>query len=277
MFDRPSINLGRIAGGDALNKVPDLCTMWVDVRFLPGQDPQEILEQVSQIRDIEIVRTLIHPPVSVARTDPFVRALRDAVSTSRGGEAHSVGRDGASEAAAFIRAGIPAVEFGPAGAGHHGPEEWVSLCGLARYRRALGDFVRLLRCRSRRGPTRCAPIDGGPAPREAARPMTPRRRPVAVRRSASVVVVGCTAGATAVAGLLQIKDIVDVINSTPALSKDVGVQLPAPGAPETLLLVGSDHRAGEPYSAANTDTMMLVRIDDSSRTINVMSIPATSR
>ncbi len=90
---------------------------------------------------------------------------------------------------------------------------------------------------------------------------------------ASVLVIGFSAGATAVAGLLQIKNIVDVINSTPALSKDVGVQLPAPGAPETLLLVGSDHRAGEPYSAANTDTMMLVRIDDNSQTINVMSIP----
>ena len=39
-------------------------------------------------------------------------------------------------------AGIPAVEFGPEGAGHHGPEEWVSVSSLARYRRALGDFVR---------------------------------------------------------------------------------------------------------------------------------------
>ena len=41
-------------------------------------------------------------------------------------------------------AGIPAVEFGPSGAGHHGPDEWVSLISLARYRRALGDFVRSL-------------------------------------------------------------------------------------------------------------------------------------
>ena len=56
----------------------------------------------------------------------------------------SVGRDGASDAVSFIEAGIPAVEFGPAGAGHHGPDEWVSLSSLARYRRALGDFVRLL-------------------------------------------------------------------------------------------------------------------------------------
>jgi succinyl-diaminopimelate desuccinylase len=55
-----------------------------------------------------------------------------------------VGRDGASDATAFMAAGIPAVEFGPAGAGHHGPEEWVSISSLARYRRALADFIRIL-------------------------------------------------------------------------------------------------------------------------------------
>jgi succinyl-diaminopimelate desuccinylase len=144
VFERPSINLGRISGGDALNKVPDRCTMWVDVRYLPGQDPADILEEVRGIRDIDVERTFIYPPVSVSPTDPFVATLREAVSRSTRGETLSVGRDGASEAAAFIQTGIPAVEFGPVGGGHHGPDEWVSLSGLARYRRSLGDFVRLL-------------------------------------------------------------------------------------------------------------------------------------
>ncbi len=142
MFDRPSINLGRIEGGDALNKVPDACTMAVDVRYLPGQDPAEIMAQVGEIPGIAVTRTFIYPPVTVPRTHPYVRALREAVSRSTRGEVMSVGRDGASDAAAFIEAGIPAVEFGPTGAGHHGPEEWVSLSSLVRYRRALGDFVR---------------------------------------------------------------------------------------------------------------------------------------
>jgi len=39
LFDRPSINLGRIWGGDALNKVPDSCAIDVDIRYLPHQDP----------------------------------------------------------------------------------------------------------------------------------------------------------------------------------------------------------------------------------------------
>jgi succinyl-diaminopimelate desuccinylase len=142
MFDRPSINLGRIVGGQALNMVPDRCTMAVDIRYLPGQDPATILEAVAQITDIEVTRTFVHPTVTVSPHDPYVRALRDAVSRSTQGEVMSVGRDGASDAAAFIEAGIPAVEFGPTGAGHHGPEEWVSISSLARYRRALADFVR---------------------------------------------------------------------------------------------------------------------------------------
>jgi succinyl-diaminopimelate desuccinylase len=145
LFDAPSINLGRIEGGHALNVVPDECRMAVDIRYLPGQDPEEILAQVRTIDGIEIDRTFIHPPVTVSRREPHVEALREAVARlSPDMEAISVGRDGASDAVSFIQAGIPAVEFGPVGAGHHGPEEWVSVTSLARYRRTLSDFVRSL-------------------------------------------------------------------------------------------------------------------------------------
>ncbi|HTW12839.1 MAG TPA: M20/M25/M40 family metallo-hydrolase [Solirubrobacteraceae bacterium] len=143
MFDRPSINLGKIEGGDVFNKVPDHCTIWVDVRFLPGQDPATILEQVRTIADIEAECAFLHPPVSVSPHDPFVQALTRAAG-DQGGETLSVGRDGASDAASFIVAGIPAVEFGPAGGGHHGPEEWLSLPTLTRYRHTLAEFVRAL-------------------------------------------------------------------------------------------------------------------------------------
>ncbi len=164
MFDRPSINLGRIEGGDALNKVPDRCEMAVDVRYLPGQDTGEILAQVRAIPGIDVTRTFIHPTVTVSPADPYVRTLRDAVSRARPeGEALSVGRDGASDAAAFIEAGIPAVEFGPAGGGHHGPEEWVSIASLSRYRQALGDFLAALPARLGQAGGGLTAIDGGRA------------------------------------------------------------------------------------------------------------------
>jgi len=162
LFDRPSINLGRIMGGDALNKVPDCCVMDVDVRYLPGQDPGEILAQIRELPDVQVQRTFIRVPAAVERTDPYVRALRDAVGLSSEGEVLSVGRDGASDAVSFLEAGIPAVEFGPRGAGHHGPEEWVSISSLTLYREALGAFVRDLPA-SLEGGGGLHALPGGPA------------------------------------------------------------------------------------------------------------------
>ncbi|MGZ4275162.1 MAG: M20 family metallopeptidase [Solirubrobacteraceae bacterium] len=162
LFDRPSINLARIQGGDAFNKVPDTCTMDVDIRFLPNQDPGEILAQVRAIADLEIVKCFTRAPAIVSRQNPYVLALRDAVARSVEGEALSIGRDGASDAVLFLEAGVPAVEFGPVGGGHHGPAEWVSVSSLQRYRQALGDFIRALPAwleRQEQGPLRA--VEGG--------------------------------------------------------------------------------------------------------------------
>ncbi|HVY76974.1 MAG TPA: M20/M25/M40 family metallo-hydrolase [Solirubrobacterales bacterium] len=144
LFDRPSINLGRILGGDALNKVPDRCAIDVDIRYLPDQDPAELLEQVRDIPTAQVEQLFTRPPAVVDRELPYVRALRDAATAHHDGEPMSVGRDGASDAVSFLRVGVPAVEFGPLGAGHHGPEEWVSVSSLHTYRQTLETFLRSL-------------------------------------------------------------------------------------------------------------------------------------
>jgi LCP family protein required for cell wall assembly len=89
---------------------------------------------------------------------------------------------------------------------------------------------------------------------------------------AAVIIISGTAATTAVAGLLQFKQLAADISLTAPL-KHAQVTIPSPGDPQTILIIGSDHRAGEPFTAANTDTMMLVRLNGASQTINVMSIP----
>jgi LCP family protein required for cell wall assembly len=87
-----------------------------------------------------------------------------------------------------------------------------------------------------------------------------------------VLLVAGAAATTAVAGLLQVKTIVGEISVNPGIVTKQ-ISLPKPGAPQTILLIGSDHRSGEPFRLANTDTMLLVRLNARSSTINVMSIP----
>jgi polyisoprenyl-teichoic acid--peptidoglycan teichoic acid transferase len=86
-----------------------------------------------------------------------------------------------------------------------------------------------------------------------------------------LLVIGAAA-TTAVAGLLQVKDVVHYLDQNPGIVTPQ-VVLPPAGAPQTILLIGSDHRAGEPFRYSNTDTMLLVRLNAKSSTINVMSIP----
>ena len=163
LFDRPSINLARIAGGDAFNKVPDVCALDVDIRHLPAQDTGQILAEIRALEDVEVVKTFIRVPAMVSRADPFVDALRRAVGSSIEGEVLSVGRDGASDAVSFLQAGVPAVEFGPSGAGHHGPEEYVSIRSLARYRELLGEFARAVPGRLAEGAVPLRAVEGGAA------------------------------------------------------------------------------------------------------------------
>jgi len=94
-------------GGDALNKVPDRCVIDVDVRYLPEQEPRSILNEVAAVDGVEIASTFNRPPAEVDPESTFVRALCDAAAPFHAGELRRVGRDGASDAVSFLRAGVP--------------------------------------------------------------------------------------------------------------------------------------------------------------------------
>jgi LCP family protein required for cell wall assembly len=103
----------------------------------------------------------------------------------------------------------------------------------------------------------------------------PRTRGGSLWRAAAgaLLVIGCTAAATATAGLLQFKQVAQDFGQVAAITgAGKHLVIPNPGAPQTLLLIGVDHRPGG-AGPGNTDTMMLVRINDDSKTINLLSIP----
>ena len=108
--------------------------------------------------------------------------------------------------------------------------------------------------------------------------LIPRSRAGALWRFglAAALIIGFTATTTAVAGLLQFKQAASDLSVTPALAH-AQVTIANPGQPQTLLLIGSDHRAGTSWNSANTDTMLLVRLDPSSSTINLLSLPRDLR
>jgi LCP family protein required for cell wall assembly len=96
---------------------------------------------------------------------------------------------------------------------------------------------------------------------------------------AAAVIVLSTAGATVGIGFVQVQQIANVVHdyghTEPFLRGTITP--PPPGKPQTLLLVGSDRRYGDPRGDARSDTLMLVRLDPRQNATTVLSIPRDLR
>ena len=54
LLGHPTINLGRVEGGDQPSTVPGICTLEIDRRWVPGESPEQVYEELSAlIRDLQ--------------------------------------------------------------------------------------------------------------------------------------------------------------------------------------------------------------------------------
>ncbi|WP_157999753.1 M20 family metallopeptidase [Paenibacillus elgii] len=135
-FDRPSLNLAKISAGKVFNQVPDSCVMGIDIRYLPGQNPDELLNRIrTSLPDAEIYVHLQGSPVDTPPDNVWVRKLRRYAKTD------FFGQDGSADTRFYAEQGVPAVEFGPSGANHHGPDEYVEIRSLFEYKEILKKFI----------------------------------------------------------------------------------------------------------------------------------------
>ncbi|SER32914.1 succinyl-diaminopimelate desuccinylase [Gracilibacillus ureilyticus] len=141
-FDKPSINLARLSGGTVYNKVPELCEMALDIRYLPKQNPDEIYQQIKEITDGEVNIHICNEPVKTKADHPYVKLLESSIRKETQLEDVKVfGQHGSSDAQFFTKYGTAAVEFGPVGADWHGEDEMVYIDSVKEYVNILKEFV----------------------------------------------------------------------------------------------------------------------------------------
>lgn len=141
-YQSPSINLAIISGGEVFNKVPDRCVMSLDIRYLPGQNPDVIVEQIKNISGGEVRVGLNGIPVATERDNLFITQLKPVLEKHIGGEAVMFGQHGAADTQYFSAQGIPAIEFGPSGGNWHGDDEFVEYESIEKYKDVLVDFIK---------------------------------------------------------------------------------------------------------------------------------------
>jgi LCP family protein required for cell wall assembly len=91
---------------------------------------------------------------------------------------------------------------------------------------------------------------------------------------AATMIIVLSAGITATVGLNEVQNFVDDLKQGGTITGAAAIITRAQaGDPQTLLLIGSDHRYGHDTRDARSDTMMLVRFDPNANATTVLSIP----
>jgi len=135
LLGRGSWHAGTIAGGSAFSVYPDLCTLRLERRSLPGEPVgdgvDEIERMLTRVREQGTeVSAGVRPvfaqhALDIDVSEPVVRGLQSAAERT-GIPATIAGLSAWTDAALLSAAGIPAVCFGPGDiALAHAAEEWV--------------------------------------------------------------------------------------------------------------------------------------------------------
>lgn len=142
LLGRPTINLGRMSSGEAVNQVPASASADVDIRYLPGMEKDVIVRRLREAarEPVEVEILSDHVPFEVAPDSRLARA-----SLAAGGS-RALGLPYGTEASKYAPAGVPCVIFGPGEPGlAHTNRESIPLDALRRgadaYRRLLESYA----------------------------------------------------------------------------------------------------------------------------------------
>jgi acetylornithine deacetylase len=126
-----------IQGGQELSSYPERCVLQIERRTIPGETKElveaEIQEMISAVREADPTvvashaTTVVREPLAVPENAPIVQSLSQQAASILGAAPQIVGETFWTDAALLAAAGIPAILYGPGGAGAHAVVEWADL------------------------------------------------------------------------------------------------------------------------------------------------------
>jgi succinyl-diaminopimelate desuccinylase len=132
------MSINTITGGEAINVVPDKCKIEIDIRTVPGQNEQDIMDDLKKIfAKLKQKNPQFDAAVSIIRevgaleTDSKCDFVRDFCSAVGINETTAVGFT--TDGPYFASLGVPVVIFGP-GNPHlaHQPDEFINISDVEK-------------------------------------------------------------------------------------------------------------------------------------------------
>ncbi len=134
---RAQCSVNVVRGGTQVNVIPDTCTIDIDRRVVPGEDPQGVLPAVQALlddltaehQDLDARQALTYmaPPLNADGTGPWNKAVQRALARLDR-PVDPCGAPYATDGGELGTAGLPTIVIGPGDiAQAHTKDEWVTL------------------------------------------------------------------------------------------------------------------------------------------------------
>lgn len=127
---------------NSFNKVPDLASIKLDIRFEPNEYDNILSEFLALIgADFEVITHAFEPPLQVSSSNTYLQLLKTVTEDQLGKEIRFYRANGSSDSRHFTTINTPGVEFGPIGKGIGCDNEWVSISSLVDYYKIISEFI----------------------------------------------------------------------------------------------------------------------------------------
>lgn len=138
LLGKAGLNPGRVRGGERINQAPALCELELDLRYVPGQEPEALRRELAALAaealagsevKCELEPMLLAWPYVLDPADPWLRLVARCATQVRGQAVKTRGIKGMTDARFYVeRWGVPAAVLGPGrGAQAHGADEFVEI------------------------------------------------------------------------------------------------------------------------------------------------------
>ena len=136
-----------ISGGVGISTYAPECRLEIERRTLPDETPERAMEEIRKIvlgidPGAQVTLRFSRTPLLTDRNAAIARSVRDSVSSVVGKAPEETGVGYWMDAAIFAGAGIPSVNYGPAGAGAHETVEWVDASSVVTCARVLRESAK---------------------------------------------------------------------------------------------------------------------------------------
>ncbi|MEF8880482.1 MAG: M20/M25/M40 family metallo-hydrolase [Candidatus Nanohaloarchaea archaeon] len=136
-----TVNIGKIVGGESVNKVPNAAELHLDIRYSAQYPKEEVLEDLESIQALNIEVTAQAPMMSTSQDEEILKNLNNSICQVCGKKGGFRSEAFASDMRFFTSRDIPAVCFGPEGYNLHGQDEYVEVESLETYCEILKNFL----------------------------------------------------------------------------------------------------------------------------------------